>query len=77
MLLGLATMLAHEFGVFENADNEDVHDISPTDLTHLRVQRLLFLYVNQLSLRLACTTILRRITAKQLTFRRDWYLSRT
>jgi hypothetical protein len=68
MLLGLATTLAHELGVFENADNEDVHGLSPTDLTHLRVRRLLFLYVNQLSLRLGCTTILPQNHCQAINF---------
>lgn len=58
MLVGLATTLAQELGVFDEIDqdftlatNVDSHD------RHFHIRRLLFLFTNQLALRLGCTTI--------------------
>ncbi|KAK5947786.1 hypothetical protein OHC33_011181 [Knufia fluminis] len=54
MLVGLATALAHELGVFDHED-----DVRSTEKHQsiLRTQRLLFLYTSQLSLRLGCSNI--------------------
>lgn len=57
MLLGIATTLAHELGVFEdNGEGKDSTD------ARLRIRRLLFLYVNQVSLRIGCTSLLPQIS---------------
>jgi hypothetical protein len=55
MLVGLAITLAHELGVFDAVD----YDAEPTTQlstsnTKARIQRLLYLYSHQLSLRLGC-----------------------
>ena len=55
MLLGLATTLAHELGVFEEPDPED-HQFKLDPDTRIRTQRMLFLYISQLSLRIGCTS---------------------
>lgn len=57
MLLGLATTLAHELGVFEEPDPEDERQKLTLE-SRIRTQRMLFLYVNQLSLRIGCTSFL-------------------
>ena len=58
MLVGLATTLAQELGVFDEMDqdstlatNVDSHD------RYFHIRRLLFFFTNQLALRLGCTTI--------------------
>ena len=66
MLLGMATTLAHELGVFEEPDPEDDRQkLSPE--TRIRTQRMLFLYVNQLSLRIGCTSFLPQNLSLSLT----------
>lgn len=66
MLLGLATTLAHELGVFEEPDPEDLqYKLGPE--TRIRTQRMLFLYVNQLSLRIGCTSFLPQSLSFSLT----------
>lgn len=66
MLLGLATTLAHELGVFEEPDPEDhLYKLGPE--TRIRTQRMLFLYVNQLSLRIGCTSFLPQSLSLSLT----------
>ena len=57
MLVGIATTLAHELGVF-NAVNDDS---SGNASLCARLRRLLYLYTNQLSLRLGCTSSLSNI----------------
>jgi hypothetical protein len=57
MLLGHATSLAHELGVFEEPDPEDDRQKLSAD-TRSRTRRMLFLYVNQLSLRIGCVSVL-------------------
>lgn len=58
MLVGLATTLAHELGVFNHEDTErtDAESINRSQ-TVLRTRRLLFLYVSQLSLQLGCSSV--------------------
>ena len=57
MMLGLATSLAHELGVFTESDFLDKeHNLDSETCT--RTQRVLFLYANQLSLRIGCTSSL-------------------
>jgi hypothetical protein len=51
MLVGLATSLAHELGVFEDPAAEDFSQVF-SHQTQIRAQRALFVYVNQLSLRI-------------------------
>lgn len=56
MLIGMATTLAHELGVFK--PHEDEHETeSHTAGTRERIRKLLYLYTAQLSLRLGCTNI--------------------
>lgn len=57
MLVGLATSLAHELGVFEDPESEDYSQVFSCE-TQIRTQRLLFVYVNQLSLRINRTSSL-------------------
>lgn len=57
MLVGLATTLAHELGVFEPIDDDNSTDTSAVRTSKLRIRRLLYLYATQLSLRLGCTSI--------------------
>ena len=66
MLLGLATTLAHELGVFEEPDPED-HQYKLVPETRIRTQRMLFLYVNQLALRIGCTSFLPQSLSLSLT----------
>lgn len=54
MLVGVATTLAHELGVF---NHDELSDNSNRQKEWLRVRRLLFIYTSQLSLRLGCTSI--------------------
>ena len=67
MLLGLATTLAHELGVFQELDLEDDLDQQMSPHNRIRTRRLLFLYVNQLSLRLGCTSFLPQSVSMTLT----------
>ncbi|OQE74567.1 hypothetical protein PENNAL_c0079G07656 [Penicillium nalgiovense] len=55
-LIGLAITLAHELGVFEDTGAE-IEPLAVPQMSRLRCQRLLFLYVHQLTLRLGCTSI--------------------
>ncbi|KAL6354329.1 hypothetical protein LRP88_11657 [Fusarium phalaenopsidis] len=56
-LVGLATTLAHELGVFQDTGDEIDDSTVGSQPSRLRIQRLLFLYVHQLTLRLGCTSI--------------------
>lgn len=57
-MLGFATALAHELGVFEDGDVDEDH----RDLQRARhdIRMLLYLYGNQLALRLGCTSFIPR-----------------
>lgn len=57
MLVGLATTLAHELGVFRLVDEAENAQSTPTASSKLRIRRLLYLYGTQLSLRIGCTSI--------------------
>jgi len=57
MLVGAATSLAYELGVFIDAGSGEGQD-SQRMIHHARVRRLLFVYVNQISTRLGCASIL-------------------
>lgn len=57
MLVGLATTLAHELGVFKPTDDLDSTGFVTEGSPKLRIRRLLYLYGTQLSLRLGCTNI--------------------
>lgn len=59
-MLGFATTLAHELGVFEDFDVEDPSDNRNIQRAHHDIRMLLYLYVNQLALRLGCTSFLPR-----------------
>ena len=61
MLLGIATTLAHELGVFDEFVPE-THNTGYPD-ARLRIRRLLFLYVSQVSLRIGCTSLLPQISS--------------
>ena len=58
MLVGIATTLAHELGVFNHEDAEG-HDHASmrNNQAILRIRRLLFLYASQLSLQLGCSSV--------------------
>lgn len=59
MLLGLATSLAHELGVFDAPGMElDIDESEAACLSKSRMRRLLSVYVNQLALRVGCTSLL-------------------
>ncbi|KAL2393364.1 Transcription factor hmgR [Exophiala dermatitidis] len=57
MLVGMATTLAHELGIFRPTDDMDIVESSAVRSSKLRIRRLLYLYATQLSLRLGCTSI--------------------
>jgi hypothetical protein len=57
MLVGLATTLAHELGVFKSDDEECSTEPVAARISKLHIRRLLYLYGTQLSLRLGCTSI--------------------
>lgn len=56
MLVGMATTLAHELGVFKPMDDES-RELSTSDRLQERIRKLLYLYATQLSLRLGSTNI--------------------
>jgi hypothetical protein len=65
MLLGSALALAHELGIFEESGNLDkAHDASnptPAEVTSLRfirARKLLYVFIEQLSFRLGCTSMI-------------------
>lgn len=69
MLVGLATTLAYELGVFEDSDAEDDGmQTASANTARLRVRRLLFLYVNQLCLRLGCPSILPQSSCQSISY---------
>lgn len=65
MLLGSALSLAHELGVFE-AEDKDANNLEyvgfitsdQLKLRRLRVQRLLYVYINQLAWRIGCMSLM-------------------
>ena len=69
-LVGLATTLAHELGVFSSTEGDAAPNESEVFLsTRPRIRKLLFFFTTQLSLRLGCTNIFPRgdpITTLQL-----------
>lgn len=92
MLLGSALSLAHELGIFEvddkkwnySAGYEDYISTEQLKLRRLRVQRLLYVYINQLAWRIGCVSlipqslnhaILGRKTAKELSQSGDEWLT--
>ncbi|EEU34204.1 uncharacterized protein NECHADRAFT_49898 [Fusarium vanettenii 77-13-4] len=56
-LVGLATTLAHELGVFQDTGDEIGDSTTGSQPSRALIQRLLFLYIHQLTLRLGCTSI--------------------
>ncbi|PWY91903.1 C6 transcription factor [Aspergillus sclerotioniger CBS 115572] len=66
MLLGSALSLAHELGIFElddkNCDHSSVYEGLISDdqikLRRQRVQRLLYVYINQLAWRIGCVSLM-------------------
>jgi hypothetical protein len=69
MLLGLATTLGHELGVFDETDSDLVEpQLSANAVSKLRVRRLLFLNVNQLALRLDCTSLLPQSSCQSISY---------
>ena len=68
MLVGLATTLAHELGVFQTAPVENDQDIAEIQQKKLRIRRLLYLYVSQLTLRLGCTTVFPSIGLQAIAY---------
>ncbi|KAJ5731890.1 hypothetical protein N7493_003371 [Penicillium malachiteum] len=58
MLLGCALSLAHELGIFETEENDSADDDvtwrEQMALRRQRVQRLLYVYINQLAWRIGC-----------------------
>lgn len=60
MLIGAATTLAHELGIFNNGEGEsDVGTEGKANVVRrIRVRMLLYVYASQLAMRLGCTTLL-------------------
>ncbi|KAI9046292.1 putative C6 transcription factor [Aspergillus affinis] len=66
MLLGLALSLSHELGIFELDDKkwtyfdgyEGAISTEQTKLRRSRVQRLLYVYINQLAWRIGCVSLM-------------------
>ncbi|RDW66595.1 hypothetical protein BP5796_09344 [Coleophoma crateriformis] len=57
MILGAATTLAHELGIFSTENSQE--ELQKNDnLRKLRVRMLLYVYVNQLAARIGCTTLI-------------------
>jgi hypothetical protein len=56
-LVGLATTLAHELGVFSISEQPERLGSATTHPSRLLIRRLLYLYTTQLSLRLGCTSL--------------------
>lgn len=56
MLLGAANNLAYELGIF--TDDVVLATSDPTQLKHLRIRKLLYVYVTQLAVRLGCSSLL-------------------
>ncbi|KAJ6164979.1 hypothetical protein N7470_003651 [Penicillium chermesinum] len=58
MLLGCALSLAHELGIFETEEDENGEEVTELKeqmtLRRQRVQRLLYVYINQLAWRIGC-----------------------
>ena len=76
MLLGLATTLAHELGVFDNPeeaelDSDSLRSSSVLLTSKLRMRRLLFVYVNQLASRLGCTSLLSQTVSQSIAYTPD------
>lgn len=76
MLLGLATTLAHELGVFDNPEEaeSDSDGLRPSGVlltSKLRMRRLLFVYVNQLASRLGCTSLLSQTVSQSIAYTPD------
>lgn len=71
MLVGAATTLAHELGIFRDQDTFDgeATDDAAVQIRRIRVRLLLHVYVNQLAMRLGCTTLIPE-TASHLVFDR-------
>jgi hypothetical protein len=55
MLVGIATTLAHELGVFRQMEDERSGEAS--NGSHVRLRQLLYLYTTQLALRLGSTSV--------------------
>jgi hypothetical protein len=66
MLLGLATTLAHELGIFEESPESDPDEFSPQ--IRVQMRRLLFFYVSSQSLRLGCSSLLPQGITMSLTY---------
>jgi len=58
MLVGAATSLAYELGVFSDTGSVTVSNNSNKTSHHARIRRLLFVYVNQVATRLGCASML-------------------
>ena len=67
-LVGLATTLAHELGVFESGEEESrSSDAHSTQGTRLQIRKLLYFFTTQLSLRLGCSNIFPQSAASGAT----------
>lgn len=60
MLVGAAASLAHELGIFSDQDAfaSEATDNTAVKVRRMRVRMLLYVYVNQLAMRLGCTTLI-------------------
>lgn len=58
MLLGSALALAHELGVFDGEDPPNSFKTLPRQRKKERIRKLLYVYVNQLSSRLGCASLM-------------------
>lgn len=67
-MIGLATTLAHELGIFDEIwETNDHSEKRPSRETALRIRGLLFFYTHQLTLRLGCTSIFPQSTQPLLS----------
>jgi hypothetical protein len=67
MLVGLATTLAHELGVFKVPGEAEGNSATNSDASKLLIRRLLYLYATQLSLRLGCTSVFPQDALQSIT----------
>lgn len=72
MLLGLANTLAHELGVWDNTNPEDSSEVSEdARISKSKIRRLLFVYINQLALRIGCTSLITQANPQSITYTPD------
>lgn len=69
MLVGLANTLAHELGVWDNANAEDSSEDSElARISKVKIRRLLYVYINQLASRIGCTSLIPQTNPQSITY---------